>query len=108
MAGHVVIRITERLGGGEPLRTAYAVAEANQHRAVALFKLRPDHTADEQVEAVVEHTQTALDSVVCKVIDQRRLRRSDPNDSRMEHPGHHFRFRGKTSNRAEFPCIRIG
>ena len=25
MAGHVVIRITERLGGGEPLRTAYAV-----------------------------------------------------------------------------------
>ena len=51
MAGHVVIRITERLGGGEPLRTAYAVAEPNQHRAVALFKLRPDHTADEQVEA---------------------------------------------------------
>ena len=39
MAGHVVIRITERLGGGEPLRTAYAVAEPNQHRAVALFKL---------------------------------------------------------------------
>ena len=39
MAGHVVIRITERLGGGEPLRTAYAVAEPNQHRAIALFKL---------------------------------------------------------------------
>jgi hypothetical protein len=33
MAGHVVIRITERLGGGEPLRTAYAVAEPNQQRA---------------------------------------------------------------------------
>ena len=62
MAGHVVIRITERLGGGEPLRTAYAVAEPNQHRAVALFKLRPDHTA-EQVEAVVELTQSALDSL---------------------------------------------
>ena len=28
---------------------------------VALFKLRPDHTADEQVEAVVELTQSALD-----------------------------------------------
>ena len=53
MAGHVIIRITERLGGGEPLRTAYAVAEPNQHRAVALFKLTTDHTADEQVEAVV-------------------------------------------------------
>src|SRR3954451_18595107 len=63
MAGHVVIRITERLGGGEPLRTAYAVAEPNQHRAVALFKLRSDHTADEQVEAVVELTQSALDSL---------------------------------------------
>jgi hypothetical protein len=35
MAGHVVIRITEGLGGGEPLRTAYAVAEPNQHRAIA-------------------------------------------------------------------------
>ena len=63
IAGHVVIRITERLGGGEPLRTAYAVAEPNQHRAVALFKLRPDHTADEQVEAVVELTQSAVDSL---------------------------------------------
>ena len=62
----VVIRITERLGGGEPLRTAYAVAEPNQHRAVALFKLRPDHTADEQVEAVVELTQSALDSLGLK------------------------------------------
>ena len=61
MAGYVVIRITERLQGGEPLRTAYAVAEANQHRAIALFKLRPDHTADERVEAVVELTQSALD-----------------------------------------------
>ena len=66
MAGHVVIRITERLGGGEPLRTAYAVAEPNQHRAVALFKLRPDHTADEQVEAVVELTQSGLDSLGLK------------------------------------------
>ena len=66
MAGHVVIRITERLGGGEPLRTAYAVAEPNQHRAVALFKLRPDHTADEQVEVVVELTQSALDSLGLK------------------------------------------
>ena len=66
MAGHVVIRITERLGGGDPLRTAYAVAEPNQHRAVALFKLRPDHTADEQVEAVVELTQSALDSLGLK------------------------------------------
>ena len=54
------------LGGGEPLRTAYAVAESNQHRAVALFKLRPDHTADERVEAVVELTQSALDSLGLK------------------------------------------
>jgi hypothetical protein len=66
MAGHVVIRIAERLGGGEPLRTAYAVAEPNQHRAIVLFKLRPDHTADEQVEAVVELTQSALDSLGLK------------------------------------------
>jgi hypothetical protein len=63
---YVVIRITERLGGGEPLRTAYAVAEPNQHRAIALFKLRPDHTADEQVEAVVELSQSALDSLGLK------------------------------------------
>ena len=35
-------------------------------RAVALFKLRPDHTADEQVEAVVELTQSALDSLGLK------------------------------------------
>ena len=60
------IRITERLGGGEPLRTAYAVAEPNQHRAIALFKLRPDHSADEQVEAVVELSQSALDSLGLK------------------------------------------
>jgi hypothetical protein len=66
MAGHVVIRITERLGGGEPIRTAYAVAEPNEHRAIALFKLRPDHTADEQVEAVAELTQSALDSLGLK------------------------------------------
>jgi len=26
----------------------------------------------------------------------------------MEHPGHDFRFRGKTSNRAEFPCLSAG
>jgi hypothetical protein len=45
---------------------AYAVAESNQHRAIALFKLRPDHTADEQVEAVVELTQSALDSLGLK------------------------------------------
>ena len=66
MAGYVVIQITEHLGGGEPLRTAYAVAEANQHRAIALFKLRPDHTADEQVEAVAELTQSSLDSLELK------------------------------------------
>ena len=66
MAGYVVIRIAERLGGGEPLRIAYAVAEPNQHRAIALFKLRPDHTADEQVEAVVELSQSALDSLGLK------------------------------------------
>ena len=61
-----MIRITERLEGCEPLRTAFAVAEANQHRAIALFKLRPDHTADERVEAVVELTQSALDALGLK------------------------------------------
>jgi hypothetical protein len=66
MAGHVIIRITKRPEGGEPLRTAYAVANPNQHRAVALFKLRPDHTADEQIEAVVELIQSALDSLGLK------------------------------------------
>jgi hypothetical protein len=66
MAGYVVIRITERLGGGEPLRTAYAVVEANEHRAIALFKLRPDHTADEQVEVVAELTQSSLDALGLK------------------------------------------
>ncbi len=66
MAGHVIIRITGPHGGGEPVRTAYAVAEPNQHRAIALFKLRPDHTADEQVEAVAEITQAALDSLGLK------------------------------------------
>ena len=54
------MQITERLGGGEPLRTAYAVAEPNQHRAVALSVDRI--SADEQVEAVVELAQSALDS----------------------------------------------
>jgi hypothetical protein len=33
-------------------------------RAIALFKLRPDHTADEQVEAVAELTQSALDTLI--------------------------------------------
>ena len=61
-----MIRITERVEGGEPLRTAFAVAEANQHRAIALFKLRPDHTADERVEAVVELTQSQLDALNLK------------------------------------------
>ena len=32
----------------------------------SLYKLRPDHTADEQVEAVVELTQSALDSLGLK------------------------------------------
>jgi hypothetical protein len=63
MAGYVVIQITERIDGDAPLRTAYAVAEANEHRAIALFKLRPDHTADEQVVVVAELTQASLDSL---------------------------------------------
>src|SRR5262249_17489143 len=61
----VFVRAHRRLGG-EPLRTAYAVAEPNQYRAIALFKLRPDPTADEQVEAVVELSQSALDSLGLK------------------------------------------
>ena len=65
MAGYVVIQITERDDGGQ-VRTAYAVAEANEHRAIAIFKLRPDHTADEQVEAVAELTQSSLDAMGLK------------------------------------------
>src|SRR5215813_10241481 len=80
MAGYVVIRITERLGGGEPLRTAYAVAEPNQHRAIALFKLRPDHTADEQVEAVVELSQSAPASLL--LAQQASLRSVQPDTLR--------------------------
>ena len=63
MAGYIVVQIIERLGGGDPLRISYVVAEPNKHRAIALFKLRPDHTADERVEAVVELPQSVLDSL---------------------------------------------
>ena len=61
MAGYIVVQVTERLGGDDPLRVSYVVAEPSQHRAIALFKLRPDHTADERVEAVVEILQSVLD-----------------------------------------------
>lgn len=61
MAGYIVVQITDRLGGGEPLRVSYVVAEANRHRAEALFKLRPDHTADERIEVVVEVPQSVLE-----------------------------------------------
>jgi hypothetical protein len=37
-----------------------------KRRAIALIKLRPDHTADEQIEAVVELSQSALDSLGLK------------------------------------------
>ena len=63
MPGYVIVQITERIGGGEPLRPAYAVHEANEHRAIALFKLRPDHTADERIEVVAELTQSSVDSL---------------------------------------------
>ena len=61
MAGYIVVQITERLGGGDPLRVSYVVAEPNRHRAIALFKLRRDHTADERIEVVVELPQSVLD-----------------------------------------------
>jgi hypothetical protein len=63
MPGYVIIQINERVDGGEPLRTAYAIAEANEHRAIALFKLRPDHTADERIEVVAELTQSSVDTL---------------------------------------------
>jgi hypothetical protein len=63
MAGYIVVQITDRSGGEDPIRTSYAVAEPNRHRAVALFKLRPDHTAGERVEAVVELPQSVLDAL---------------------------------------------
>ena len=58
-----MVQITDRSGGGDPIRTSYVVAEANRHRAIALFKLRPDHTAGERVEAVVEVPKSVLDAL---------------------------------------------
>ena len=63
MPAYVIIQITERPAGGDPLRIAYAVHETNEHRAIARFKLRQDHTADEQIEVVAELTQTSADAL---------------------------------------------
>ena len=65
MAGHVVIRITDALVAAS--RFAPRMPLLNPiSRAIALFKVRPDHTADEQIEAVAELTQSALDSLGLK------------------------------------------
>jgi hypothetical protein len=54
------------LTGWIAAQVRYAVHEANEHRAIALFKLRPDHTADERIEVVAELTQSSVDSLVLR------------------------------------------
>ena len=66
MGGYVIIVSTEHSGGGEPARQAFAIAEASRHRALALFKLRPEHTADEHIEAVAEVRQAVLNALGLK------------------------------------------
>jgi hypothetical protein len=60
---YVIIQITEHPEGGDPLRIAYAVVETNEHRAIARFKLRQDHIADEQIEVVAELTATSAQAL---------------------------------------------
>jgi hypothetical protein len=66
MSGYVLIVRTESSSGGEPARQAFAIAEASRHRALALFKLRPEHTADEHIEAVAELRQAVLNTLGLK------------------------------------------
>ena len=54
MGGYIIIVRVESGSSGEPPRQAFAIAEASRHRALALFKLRLEHTADEHIEAVAE------------------------------------------------------
>ena len=55
MGGYIIIvRVESTSSGEEPPRQAFVIAEASRHRALALFKLRPEHTADEHIEAVAE------------------------------------------------------
>jgi hypothetical protein len=66
MGGYVIIVRMEHSSGGEPPRQAFAIAEASRHRALALFKLRPEHTADEHIEAVAQLRQAVLNALGLK------------------------------------------
>ena len=66
MGGYVIIVRTESSGGGEPPRQAFVIAEASRQRALALFKLRPEHTADEHIEAVAEVRLALLNALGLK------------------------------------------
>jgi hypothetical protein len=57
-------RVYERQGDAMRYLNAEGQIAWKAGRAIALFKLRPDHTADEQVEAVAELTQSALDTLI--------------------------------------------
>jgi len=65
MGGYVII-IRVESSGGEPSRQAFVIAEASRHRALALFKLRPEHTADEHIEAVAEVRHALLNTLGLK------------------------------------------
>ena len=70
--------LVERIAAGDKvaMQARFKALSARRRRTDAeldktiettvVFKLRPDHTADEQVEAVVELTQSALDSLGLK------------------------------------------
>ena len=66
MGGYLIIVRTEHGSGEEPPRRAFAMAEASRHRALALFKLRPEHTADEHIEAVAEVRHAVLNALGLK------------------------------------------
>jgi hypothetical protein len=56
---------------------AYAVAEANEHRAIVPIYAEANHTADERIEVVAELTQSSVDSLVLPAgDDSSRYRRS--------------------------------
>jgi hypothetical protein len=73
MAGHIMIVLTDSTEGKKRSRAAFVVAERSEHRAIALFKLRPGHTADEQIEAVAEVSQSFLSALGIQIGEIRKL-----------------------------------
>jgi len=58
--GNMVRVTTRRLGGGEPMRVVYAVAEPNPQKAEEIVRNRTSATSDETVEALGPITRAAL------------------------------------------------